>query len=351
MIREPDGRFVLDARVRTLQGARRFQQYHFGFWLGVCGLGAGESTLHEEAIQKADVLIQALGYIRKFHGRYTVIKLGGSVMEDPEALRALLVDVVFMQTIGMRPVIVHGGGKAITAAMAKTGREPTFVQGRRYTDDATLEIVAKVLAEEVNADIVRHINKYGGRAVGLHHVSNHQCLFGRRLTLPGPDGSTIDLGRVGEVTEVEVPPIESMCLGGVVPVLPCLAEDEDGGLLNVNADTAAAAVATALKAEKLVFLTDTPGILRDKTNPHTLIHGLTPDECRALIAEGVIDRGMIPKVEACLASLEAGVRKIHIIDGRLPHALLLEIFTDTGIGTEITSEPDAAEPRSRRRVG
>lgn len=307
--------------------------------------------MHEEAIRKADVLIEALGYIRKFHGRYTVIKLGGSVMEDPEALRALLVDVVFMQTVGLRPVVVHGGGKAITAAMARSGREPVFVQGRRFTDDATLEIVARVLAEEVNADIVRHINKYGGRAAGLHHVNHQQCLYGRRLALTGPDGAEIDLGRVGEVTEVDVPPIESMCLGGVVPVLPCLAEDDDGGLLNVNADTAAAAVAEAIQAEKLIFLTDTPGILRDRADPSSLLQALTPDACRRLIDEGVIDRGMIPKVEACLASLAAGVRKVHIIDGRLPHALLLEIFTHKGIGTEIAVEPGADELTTRRRVG
>jgi acetylglutamate kinase len=292
--------------------------------------------VHEEAIRKADVLIEALGYIRKFHGRFTVIKLGGSVMEDPESLRALLVDIVFMQTVGMRPVVVHGGGKAITHAMEVAGLEPRFVQGRRYTDEATLDIVARVLAEEINADIVRHISKYGGRAAGLHHKTS-QCLFGRRLTLPGPAGTEIDLGRVGEVTEVDTPPIENLCLAGVVPVLPSLAEDLDatGQLLNVNADTAAAAVARQLRAEKLVFLTDTPGILRDKNEPLSLIRGLTPDDCHELISEGVIDKGMIPKVEAALASLEAGVRKVHIIDGRLRHSLLLEMYTDVGIGTEI----------------
>ena len=195
-----------------------------------------------------------------------------------------------------------------------------------------------MLAEEVNKDIVRHIDKFGGLASGLHHKSVAQCLFGRRLTLADPHGKAIDLGRVGEVTEVDVEPIESMCLGGFVPVLPSLAEDDDGGLLNVNADTAAAAVATALKAEKLIFLTDTPGILRDRDEPSSLIRGLSPEECRDLIAEGVIDKGMIPKVEACLASLEAGVQKIHIIDGRLRHALLLEIFTHTGIGSEIVPD-------------
>lgn len=302
-----------------------------------CGR-TGDLDVHEEAIRKADVLIEALGYFRKFHGRFTVIKLGGSVMEEPEALRALLVDIVFMQTVGMRPVVVHGGGKAITLAMERAGLQARFVQGRRYTDDATLEIVARVLAEEINADIWRHITKYGGRAAGLHHKST-QCLFGRRLTLPGADGGEIDLGRVGEVTEVDVSPIENLCLAGVVPVLPSLAEDEDGHLLNVNADTAAAAVAVAMKAEKLVFLTDTPGILRNRNEPGSLIRSLTPAGCRSLIAEGVIDKGMIPKVEACLDSLAQGVGKTHIIDGRLRHSLLLEMYTDTGIGTEITLDP------------
>ncbi len=298
--------------------------------------------MHEEAIRKADVLIEALPFIRQFHGAFTVIKLGGSVMEDPETLRALLVNVVFMQTVGMRPVVVHGGGKAITVAMEKAGLTPRFVQGRRYTDAATLEIVARVLAEEINADIVRHINKFGGRASGLHHKTTLQCLYGRRLALPDGNGGSIDLGLVGEVTEVDTPPIENHCLAGVVPVLPSLAEDEEheGQLLNVNADTAAQAVAQAIRAEKLVFLTDTPGILMSKDEPGSMIPALTPEDCRDLIERGVIDRGMIPKVEACLTSLEAGVLKTHIIDGRLPHALLLEIFTHKGIGTEI-ARPDS----------
>jgi acetylglutamate kinase len=305
--------------------------------------------VHEEAIRKADVLIEAMGFIRKFHGKFTVIKLGGSVMEDPETLRALLVDVVFMQTVGMRPVVVHGGGKAITAAMEKAGLTPHFVQGRRFTDLPTLTIVARVLAEEINADIERHINKFGGRASGLHHKT-HQCLFGRKLWLENGPAGRIDLGYVGEVTSVDVPPIENLCLAGVVPVLPSLAEDEheEGQLLNVNADTAAAAVAREIQAEKLVFLTDTSGILLDRNEPASLIRGLTPDGCRDLIAKGVIDSGMIPKVEACLTSLEAGVKKTHIIDGRLPHALLLEIFTKSGIGTEIVRDEEALAPAGRR---
>jgi acetylglutamate kinase len=254
-----------------------------------------------------------------------------------------------MQTVGMRPVVVHGGGKAITEAMRRAGLKPRFVQGRRYTDDETLEIVARVLAEEINADLERHINKFGGRASGLHHKT-HQTLYGRRLALPGSDGEAVDLGRVGEVTEVDVTPIENLCLAGVVPILPSLAEDDDGRLLNVNADTAAAAVAVALEAEKLVFLTDTPGILKDRNEPSSLIRGLTPDECHALIEARVIDKGMIPKVEACLSSIEAGVKKTHIIDGRLRHSLLLEMYTDRGIGTEITLPASAQPPEARRPV-
>ncbi len=247
-------------------------------------------------------------------------------------------------------MVVHGGGKAITAAMEKAGLVPHFVQGRRFTDAPTLEIVARVLAEEINADIERHINKFGGRASGLHHKT-HQCLYGRKLWLEDGPAGKIDLGRVGEVTDVDVPPIQNLCLAGVVPVLPSLAEDEDeeGQLLNVNADTAAAAVAQKLKAQKLVFLTDTPGILRNKDEPGSLIRGLTPAGCRELIAEGIIDKGMIPKVEACLTSLESGVLKTHIIDGRLRHSLLLEIFTRVGIGTEIVGDESPVGTESPRQ--
>ncbi len=294
---------------------------------------------HEEEIRKAEVLIEALSYIRKFRGKYVVVKLGGSVMENPDSIRDLLIDVVFMQSVGMRPVVVHGGGKAITKAMSDAGIEARFVLGRRYTDDATLNIVARVLAEDINTDLVRHINKFGGRAQGLHHLT-HPCLKGRQIKLAGENGELLDLGRVGEVNFVDVEPIENLCLAGVVPVLPSVAIDElDGGLLNVNADTAAAAVAAAVNAEKLIFLTDTPGILKDRNDPESLFSSLSPDDCRDLIRQSVIDKGMIPKVEACLESLQKGVGKIHIIDGRLRHSLLIEIFTQTGIGTEIAPQP------------
>ena len=288
----------------------------------------------DDAIRKAEALIEACGYIRTFRDRLTVIKLGGSAMEDPSALEATLQDVVFMETAGMRPVLVHGGGKAIDRAMAASGLEPRKIQGRRYTDAATLAIVRRVLCDEINAGIVADVRRLGGRAVGMHS-GTLQTLFGERLALPGGDGRPVDLGLVGRVTRVDGEALESLCAGRVVPVIPSLAVDPDGGWLNVNADTAAAAVASHLKAEKLVLLTDTPGILRDRRDPASLLPSLDSAACRDLVGTGVIDSGMIPKVEACLDGLRAGVRQTHIIDGRLRHSLLLEIYTHRGVGTEI----------------
>lgn len=297
-----------------------------------------------DAIRKAEVLIEALSYIRTFRDKLTVIKLGGSAMEEPEALAATLQDVVFMETVGMRPVLVHGGGKPIDRAMQAAGLVPRKVQGRRYTDDATLDIVVRVLREEINADIVRQIRRLGGRAVGLH-TGPLQCLFGEKLLLRGADGTAIDLGRVGQVTRVDTALIEDFCAASVVPVIPSLALDaregggERPGWLNINADTAAAAIAWQLRAEKLVLLTDTPGILADRQDPGSLCRNLDARGCQELIQRGVIDAGMIPKVEACLESLQGGVKKTHIIDGRLRHSLLLEIYTDRGVGTEIVIGP------------
>jgi acetylglutamate kinase len=287
----------------------------------------------DDAIRKADVLIEALSYIRNFRGRLTVIKLGGSAMEDAETLKATLQDVVFMATVGMPAVLVHGAGKVIDRAMAEAGLQPRKVQGRRYTDSETLRIVVRVL-QKTCADIEGQIRRLGGRAVSLHSGSL-QCLFGERLTLPNPEGRPIDLGHVGHVTRVERDLISDFCAASVVPVIPSLAVGPDGGWLNVNADTAAAAVAEHLQAEKLVFLSDIPGILLDRSDETSLVSHLDDDGCRDLIGRGVIDAGMIPKVEACLDSLRAGVRKTHMIDGRIRHSLLLEIYTDRGIGTEI----------------
>ncbi len=293
----------------------------------------------DDAIRKAEALIEARSHIRMFRDKLTVIKLGGSAMEDAGALEATLQDVIFMETVGLRPILVHGGGKEIDRAMVRSGLQTQKIQGRRYTDAATLEIVVQVLLHEVNAGIVRDIRRLGGRAVGLHSGSL-QSLFGERLRLLGTDGQPIDLGFVGRVNRVDGSLIESFCAGGVVPVIPSVAfdtaTDRLDAWLNVNADTAAAAIAAHLGAEKLVFLTDTPGILLDRSRPESLLPSLDAARCRELIGRGVIDEGMIPKVEACLDSLRAGVRKTHMIDGRLRHSLLLEIYTDRGVGTEIT---------------
>lgn len=288
----------------------------------------------DSAIRKAEVLIEALSYIRKFRDRLTVIKLGGSAMEDPDALTATLQDVVFMETVGLRPVLIHGGGKPIDRAMAAAGLQPRKVLGRRYTDDATLNIVVRVLMQEINVDIEQQIRSLGGRAVGPHRGAIHY-LFGERLSMAGPDGQPVDLGRVGAVTRVDVDLIRDFCAAGVVPVIPSLAIDAEGNWLNINADTAAAAVAAQLEAEKFILLTDTPGILEDRNNPESLLRNLNAEQCRELMDRKVIDSGMIPKVEACLDSLKAGVKKTHIVDGRNRHSLLLEIYTDRGVGTQI----------------
>jgi acetylglutamate kinase len=293
----------------------------------------GDAAL-EDAIQKADVLIEALGWIRRFRDKVTVIKLGGSVMEDESALRHLLIDIVFMETVGMRPVLVHGGGAAINRAMADAGIEPRFIQGRRYTDAATRDIVERVLAYETNEFIARRIEELGGRAQPLNFRTTN-VLFGERLTLDDEKGQAIDLGFVGHVTRVDRTTIENLCYAGQVPVIPSMCLADDGARLNVNADTAAMAVAQALGAEKFVFLSDVNGVRRDKNDPATLISSLTAAEARELIRTGAIDAGMIPKIEACLETLDRGVRKIHIIDGRLRHPLVLEIYTNKGVGTEI----------------
>ena len=291
----------------------------------------------QKAIQKADTLIEALGWIRKFRDTTTVIKLGGSVVEHPDSLRHLLVDIVFMSTLGMRVVVVHGGGKAISRAMDDAGLAPRFVQGRRYTDDATLAIVEKVLATDLNHDLVARLEEYGGRAMSLNFLSTN-VLFGERLSLAEPGGEAIDLGHVGTVTRVDRLTIDNLTYAGQVPVIPSMALGPDGGKLNVNADTAATAVAAAIGAEKLVVLSDIPGVLLDVNDPESLIHSLTASEARRLIANGTIAAGMIPKIEGCLETLEQGVKKIHIIDGRLRHSLLLEIYTTSGVGTELVRD-------------
>jgi len=284
----------------------------------------------DEAIQKADTLIEAMGWIRRFRGKTTVIKLGGSLVDDEHALMHILLDVIFMESVGMKPVVVHGGGKAINRALAELAIEPKFVRGRRVTDAQTLQAVEQVLAGQLNVFLTEEIERLGGRAMNLSFLTTN-VLFGEKLLLESGE----DLGFVGEVTRVDRDVIESLSHTDQVPVIPSMCEGPGGEHFNVNADTAAMAVAQSLGAEKLVFLSDVNGVRRDKDDPETIIHSLSAGEARQLIAEGVIESGMIPKVEACLQTLGRGVGKIHIIDGRLRHSLLLEIFTTSGVGTEI----------------
>lgn len=295
----------------------------------------------EEAIAKADTLIEAMGWIRRFRDKTTVIKLGGSLMDDANAMHHILLDVIFMETVGMRPVIVHGGGAAIDRAMAQANITPKKIQGRRVTDEATLEIVVKTLAGEINQQITDEIEHLGGRAMNLT-FNTTPVLFGEKLLLDNGLGEKIDLGFVGHVTRVDRNVIESLTYTAQIPVIPSVCIDELGQKYNVNADTAAMAVAESLGAEKLVFLSDVNGVRRDKNDPSTVIPSLTADEANELIRSGVIESGMIPKIEACLGTLNRGVGKVHIIDGRLRHSLLLEVYTTQGVGTEILAGPRQA---------
>lgn len=297
-----------------------------------------EVRIVQHAIEKADVLIEALHWIREFRDKITVIKLGGSVMEDARALDHLLLDVVFMETVGLHPVLVHGGGAAISRAMTQSGLEPRFVQGRRYTDAAALEVVQRVLGREVNERLASRIEELGGSA-GPLNLGTTNVLFGNRIQLAGEDGRPVDLGFVGEVTRVDTETIRGLCRKNVVPVIPSLCQGEDGRMLNVNADTAAMAVARLLGAEKLVFLSDVNGVRRRRDDPESLLHTLNVEQAEELIRGGAIEAGMIPKVQACLETIAGGVRKVHIIDGRLRHSLLLEVYTSTGVGTEIVRMP------------
>lgn len=269
--------------------------------------------------------------VARFRDRPVVVKLGGSAMEDPAATRACLRSVVALQALRIPVVLVHGGGKPIDRAMAAAGLTPRKVAGRRYTDDATLEIVVRVLGGEINPGLVRAIGDCSGSARG-----EPDTLFGDRLALAGPDGRPVDLGRVGGVTRVDADRLRAALGGDAIPVVPSLARAADGGWLNVNADTAASAVAGALRARYAVFLTDTPGVLRDRAVPASRLPSLSRAECRGLIASGVIDGGMVPKVEACFEALDAGAEAAVILDGRVPYSLLDVFLNDAFAGTTIT---------------
>ena len=295
---------------------------------------------NKDASEKADVLIEAMKWIREHRGKITVIKLGGSLMEDEVAMMHLIIDLVFMETVGMKPVVVHGGGSAISEAMKKAGIQPTFVQGRRYTDEATLGVVREVLARQISGGLVDQIKFYGGEAVALSEPFGSNVLYGKKAAIKDDAGENVDLGWVGEVTRVDVKKIEEYCDQGIIPVIPSytVLEGSENQGLNVNADVAATEVAKQLRAHKLVFVSEVNGVRTDPNDPNSMIDSLTADEARKLLASGAIVGGMIPKIQSCLKTIERGVEKIHIINGRLRHAILLEIFTSLGVGTEIVNE-------------
>ncbi|MEM1208888.1 MAG: acetylglutamate kinase [Planctomycetota bacterium] len=292
------------------------------------------TQIDHDAVAKARVLVEAGSWIREFEGRTIVVKVGGSIMDEPDQLAAVIGDVCFMASVGVRPVIVHGGGKGITAAMAEAGIEAHFVQGRRYTDERTLQIAETVLVQDINAGIVSAIDAQGQRAMGLHSLRS--CVvFGKRLMLEEEDGRRVDVGMVGEVEAINGELLAALTDQRIIPVIAPISRDvAGGGKLNINADSVAGEVAAAVKAEKLMLVSDTHGVRRSH-DVDDLASSLTRSEIAGLVESGVISAGMLPKVEACFAAVEGGVPKAVIVDGRIPHALLLEVYTDTGIGTEI----------------
>jgi len=278
----------------------------------------------QDLIDKAAVLVEALPYIRRFYEKTIVIKYGGHAMTDVDLRASFAVDVVLLKYIGLRPIIVHGGGPQIGQTLEKLGLKSTFVDGLRVTDDATMEVVEMVLGGRINSEIVELVNRGGGRAVGLTGTD------GGMFTVRRKQRGGRDIGRVGEIIHVDPAPIVAVAKAGFVPVVAPIGVDSEGVTHNVNADEAAGAVARALQAEKLILLTDVEGV---KDGSGELIRQLSVEEARKLVAEGSIRAGMIPKVECCIDALSGGVSRTHIIDGRIVHAILLEIFTDGGVGT------------------
>ena len=288
----------------------------------------------EQAIAKAGSLIEAMEYIRSFRGRIVVVKLGGSVIDDADLQEKLLTDIAFMATVGIRPIIVHGGGKAISRAMSDAGLEPVWVQGLRYTDQRTLTIAEHTLIHKINGPICISLTELGCEPMGLHSLSS--CvLFAEKMRLAGEDGRKIDVGLVGNIKQVNGELLKVLCDAGTIGVIAPVATDKTGGKLNVNADSAAGMVAAAVQAEKLVVVSDTHGIRRDVNDPESIISSVDEGQIKDMIDKGIIAGAMLPKVEACIGALGGGVKKAHIIDGRIPHSLLLEIYTDKGIGTQI----------------
>lgn len=290
----------------------------------------------QNLIAKAATLLEALPYIQRFRSQTFVVKYGGSFMDSPDpAIRnGVARDIVFLEAVGINPVVVHGGGKAVTRAMKQAGLKATFIQGQRATDAAARDVVERVLSREINPEIVKAVEELHGKARGFSGAEVFRC---RKLRLDDPDkpGSKLDLGFVGEVTSIDTEPLRECIRRSITPVISPTALGEDGQIYNCNADVAAAQAAIALKARRLVFMSDVPGLLRDPRDPDSVIPHLKISEVDALKRAGVIDAGMIPKVDSAVGALKAGVDKVSFVDGRVAHSVLLEIFTDEGVGTEV----------------
>lgn len=285
-------------------------------------------------INKANILIEALPYIQKLWGKTIVIKYGGNAMVDPSLTRKILEDVTLLKYVGLNPILVHGGGPEINAMLKRVDVKSEFHNGLRITDDATMEIVQMVLAGKLNKNIAAEIGTLGGKAIGL--CGKDAGLIVVKKKPPLPDG--VDLGHVGDIVKVNTKLLNTLCTDEYIPVISSVGVDENGDSYNINADTAAAAIATALKAEKLIYLTDIDGVRRVADDPTTLIPVMTVEQAHAYIADGTITGGMIPKVTACVDAIEKGVHRVHIINGTIPHPIILEIFTDRGIGTMFENE-------------
>lgn len=284
-------------------------------------------------INKADVLNEALPFIQEFKDSIAVVKFGGSAMENPELTKKTMRDIVLLEAIGMKMVVVHGGGKAISARLKELGVETRFINGLRVTDDATIKVVDDVLHNNTNKSLVDGIKAVGSRGVS---ISGKRIMRAEKLwSKDAATGEPLDIGYVGKVIAVDVAPILDALNYKFIPVITPLAMDFHGQTYNINADTAACEIAKALKARKLVFLSDVPGILRDPKDESTLISVIRTSEVDDLIADGVLSGGMLPKIQSSVSAIKAGTREVHMIDGRTPHSLLLEIFTNSGIGTEI----------------
>ncbi|MEJ6573170.1 MAG: acetylglutamate kinase [Akkermansiaceae bacterium] len=289
----------------------------------------------DATISKASTLIEALPYLQSFRGHTFLIKMGGAAMEDPNLVRKVMRDIVFLEVAGINPVVVHGGGKAISAAMKEAGLEAKFIGGFRVTSPEAIDIVEQTLSGTINPGLVAMISEFGGKACG---IPGTDVLIGSRIQATNDEGEKVDIGRVGEPVDCRLDAIQSAINSEIVPVIsPLAAELDSGKPLNVNADLAAACLAKALKVTKLVYLSDVPGILSDPSDQNTLIPSINRPEAAELIANGTISGGMLPKINSALDALSKGVGKVHFIDGRAPHSLLLEIFTRSGIGTEIVS--------------